>query len=723
MKEEARKLFNESLEAGYSPAEAKKRVAKFMTTGEIEADPTEGVWKGLIQQESGGRQSAVSPKGARGIAQVMPKTAPEAAALAGVDWDPNAYERDSGYNGQIGRAYLRKQFADFGSPELALAAYNAGPGAVRKAGGDISRLPAETQNYVPAILGRSEPQDMALQPELDSPEDIAAAKEALAQPRDKAKQAFMAALEKGGSLDDAKAAARAVLAPPQAAPAPQELNNEGDPVGGDDPMRVKINDPVARQEELMSGGMLDRFTGGLERSIGGLDRGARKLLGQLLGNEEMVKKSEGQEQGVRDVVEKYDPTGSGISAADLGRLTGDAASFAMPGAAIGRATAGAGTILGPALGGAITGGLQGLLQPTTEDQSQGMNAAMGAGIGGVLGGLGGGITRAVGTPDPSRQSAVEALRQTGVEVPEGFAYDSPISNVLRRAGGQRGSGSALDQNITQALARRLGLPEGTGITNEALEQNKNQIGRRIGEMNKGFTAAPDDQFVVDISNASKDYRLAGNMVSGNQRSKIDELRRFAREGRPMTGREYQSKRTALTEDSATGGAAEKKLNRALRGALDDLFERQNTVEGLPELRGQYRLSSILRNGSGVPTEGYTAKAIRNRLETAAGKGRVDPETRQLIQSAADLAPGSAIGGEAVGGASATEAAISRLGQPTLLGTLGAGLRGVAGPASNVYDSGMLQGLTNNQTTRLALINLLRGGTIPITSQLYTSGEE
>jgi hypothetical protein len=723
MSKEARDLFKASLNAGYSPAQAKERVAKFMTTGEMPADPTEEVWSGLIRQESGGSQSAVSPKGAIGVAQVMPKTAPEAAALAGVDWDPVAYKNDPEYNALIGRAYLRKQYQDFGSDELALAAYNAGPGAVRKAGGDISKLPTETQNYVPAILGRPEP-NMALEPELDSPEDIAAAREALATPRDKAKQAFMQALEGGASLDEAKQAARGVLAPPQQAqPAPQQLNNEGDPVGGDDPMRVKVQDPAARQEELMSGNMLDRFTGGLERSIGGLDRGARKLLGQLLGDEGMVQRSEQQEQGVRDVVDKYDPRGSGFSAADLGRLVGDAGAFAVPGGMAAKAAAPLGAILGPALAGAGTGAVQGALQPTTEEDSQGANAIIGGLLGGALGTAGGAISRVVGSPDPARKSAVEALRQSGVEVPEGFAYDSPLSNVLRRSGGQRGSSTALDDNLTKALAKRLGMPEGSPVTNETLEAQLRSTGKGIGDANSQFTAVPDQDFVVDISKASRQYRLAGPTAAG-QSEKIKHLRNIAKSGRPIKGDEYQALRSGLTADSSTGGAAEKNLNKGLRDALDSMFERQNDIDGLPELRSQYRLGSILRKGAGVPTEGYTAKALRNRLENASGKGRVDKEIRRLVQSAADLNPGSAIGGEAVGGASSAEAALSRIGSnPTILGGLGSMLRGVAGPASKAYDSGTIQRAVNDKATRAILINLLRGSSIPLATDIYTPGED
>jgi len=95
----------------------------------------------MIGQESSWQPGAVSPKGASGLAQLMPSTARE----LGVD------PTDPIQNMTGGARYLRQQLDAFGSPALALAAYNAGPGAVRKHGG----IPPfkETQDYVRKILG------------------------------------------------------------------------------------------------------------------------------------------------------------------------------------------------------------------------------------------------------------------------------------------------------------------------------------------------------------------------------------------------------------------------------------------------------------------------------------------------------------------------------------------------------------------------------------------
>lgn len=143
---------------------------------EVTDTPQEAqLFSSIIWQESGGNQFGkdgaplVSPKGAVGAAQVMESTGPEAASLAGLPWDRDKWLNDPRYNVQLGKAYFGAQLKKYdNNPVLAVAAYNAGPGAVDewiKQFGDprdgtvsnaqfAAAIPyEETRNYVAKVTG------------------------------------------------------------------------------------------------------------------------------------------------------------------------------------------------------------------------------------------------------------------------------------------------------------------------------------------------------------------------------------------------------------------------------------------------------------------------------------------------------------------------------------------------------------------------------------------
>lgn len=111
----------------------------------------------VIKVESAGKQDAVSSKGARGLMQLMPTT----AKSLGVD------AKDPEQNVEGGSRYLAQQLSEFGSKELALAAYNWGPANVKRAIAKVRadgkrptwtnikayvKVPRETREYVDKVL-------------------------------------------------------------------------------------------------------------------------------------------------------------------------------------------------------------------------------------------------------------------------------------------------------------------------------------------------------------------------------------------------------------------------------------------------------------------------------------------------------------------------------------------------------------------------------------------
>ena len=142
--------FAQALSAAQSPVAAGGAGGTVPFGAEIDAaaqrygvDPA--LLKGLIRQESGFDARAQSSAGALGLTQLMPST----AASLGVDPLDPAQAIDGGAR------YLRQQLDRFGGdPAKALAAYNAGPGAVARFGG----VPpyAETQNYVQRVMASAQ---------------------------------------------------------------------------------------------------------------------------------------------------------------------------------------------------------------------------------------------------------------------------------------------------------------------------------------------------------------------------------------------------------------------------------------------------------------------------------------------------------------------------------------------------------------------------------------
>jgi soluble lytic murein transglycosylase-like protein len=124
------------------PAPPPKHGSLIQAAAQRQALP-EALLTAIIAVESGFNDRAVSRKGALGLMQLMPATARKLGVR-------NAFVPED--NIQAGAAYLRELLEEFQQDlRLALAAYNAGPVAVRRAGGRVPAI-AETQDYVSRVL-------------------------------------------------------------------------------------------------------------------------------------------------------------------------------------------------------------------------------------------------------------------------------------------------------------------------------------------------------------------------------------------------------------------------------------------------------------------------------------------------------------------------------------------------------------------------------------------
>ncbi|MCW0021353.1 lytic transglycosylase domain-containing protein [Rhizobium sp. BT-226] len=152
-----RRMRDLTIQVGYrfarSPAVARAK---------LDRESFVALFTAMIQRESNFETKAVSPVGAKGLGQLMPGTARDLGVC-------DVFSPHDNLNGSA--TYLTAMLEQFGSPAVALAAYNAGPGAVARHGG----IPPyrETRQYVADIVYAFERADRT---ELPAPDDAIAYK-------------------------------------------------------------------------------------------------------------------------------------------------------------------------------------------------------------------------------------------------------------------------------------------------------------------------------------------------------------------------------------------------------------------------------------------------------------------------------------------------------------------------------------------------------------------
>jgi len=544
----------------------------------------------VLQAESSGRANAVSPKGAVGPMQLMPATARDLGVNINDPLD----------NIRGGVRYLAQQLKSFGDPSLALAAYNAGPGNVRKYGG----VPpfTETQNYVGKIMGQQAPQD-------DS--DIFG--------NSSSKASRNAQDDSDIFSDVAKAKPAAKPAAAQAQPqAPQGLIDKlkNSPVGG---LIRGMRDPVDAGAQLLT-------------------RGLEAIAPAGSGFEQWIQNERKKVEGINNEAERdYQQNWrqGQMQGIDTGRIAGNVAAT-LP-------LAGVGGLAPTTLGGAMRlGAVSGALQPvntTGPDDTFWSEKAGQTALGTAFGAGGYGVGKVASkvlkptasTMSAGQQAGADAAERLGIRLTPGQQTGSmgmqQVEAVLARTPGASGPMQAFQQ-ANQAALNRAGasaIGETSDILSESvLAQARQRLGGDFKNLSAGAKVALGDDFLNSLGKIDSMNRGLGSFASTQIDDLVNKGLDLAAKGN-LDGKAYQTLRSRLTDragDAFRGGNSEMgQALKTLRDGLDDAARAgmdDATKAAWDTVRRQYANLKVLTKGNVVQAGNINPNQVGTALRQYSG---------------------------------------------------------------------------------------------------------
>jgi hypothetical protein len=624
--------------------------------------------QGVIDAESGGRFDARGPKtrsgeSAFGPMQLMSATAKD-LGVDRMNWQDNI---------RGGVKYLGQLSQRFSSPELVLAAYNAGPGNVEKYGG----VPPfkETQNYVKKVQNfMSKPTDDDFVPFEAAPQKGRDTAIDVSFPQGMGDQQSTRSMPPTQQAADDFVPFSAA-AP---APAPRPTPNVANIV---DAVRAQANQPPSQflQDVRASFNPLDVFrgkttTGQLAMGAGNLiNTGIQNVLGSLgvsdeyLGRTRTAPTPAAPTQSISDIITGVARTAQerpGLLVGSLGTALTDPLNLALPGgiqrslvtatprvvAQNAPRTAALAQNLGAAAGGgAVSSTAAQLAETGTVNPAQLSNEI----LAGTLLSAPFAATGAVTTPrqpaqlTQQQQVAQQAIQQ-GATLPPSQVNPTILNRLLEGFSGKQQTSqvaSIKNQEVINAQARKsLGLAPDTPITPQVLQQYRDVKGQAYDALRANPAYYTDRTFIGDVNKRITDLqKLANTTDVSAELNVLNGLKQLSFNGDGLVEQIKRLRGDAETNLSS-GDARNISLGRAQKFAsqqLEDLAERNLTKFNQPDVMSNFKQArqDIAKSYTIEKSlNAATGDVSGAKLGQRAASGKIVPAELQAVSNAAAAFP-------------------------------------------------------------------------------------